>query len=138
MKPSRVIVVLAFCAIFAVFLGLVASCMKPTEQDAPVLGAVQQRSIEGTTADNAAFPDNPVVVAGVDENGAVQQLAVDTNGNLGVFVPSGLVLTVTVGTDVIDVDATGQGDVPEAVADNTHSVDTIVTDLRAWVLTLTP
>ena len=51
--------------------------------DASAGGAV---TVEGTTADGAAFSDNPVIVGGVDGAGDAQQLAVDTAGQAQVDV----------------------------------------------------
>lgn len=47
-------------------------------------------AVEGTTADGAAFSDNPVVVGGVDGSGNAQSLLTDTSGRPQIVIATAL------------------------------------------------
>ncbi len=106
--------------VFAIVTGLIAGALWWFAPQIEHRANTVFNPTQGMGADGSAVVGFPLVVAGVDGSGNVQYVLVGTDGALSIVVSDILTGVVDIGkiTDVVEVDATGQGDVP--VASDAH------------------
>ncbi len=133
---THFLLVLIFVVLAGIFVRVVA--LGPPDELVR-MESMEPRYVQGFAADGSTAAGNPVQVAGKDSGGLAQSLRTDTDGALYI-IPAGpstvtlsagdpLPITGTIGTivGVVDVDATGQGDVPITLDSEQITVADIVT-----------